>query len=92
MEIPLSPDQEARLALVAERTGRSTAELVQEAVALWEERERALSDFRTTLDEAEASIARGEGRAITPESVCELIEDVHRRGVTRLAAEQKTGR
>ena len=41
MEVRLSPDQEAHLATVAADTGRSTDELVQEAVALWEERQRA---------------------------------------------------
>jgi hypothetical protein len=38
MEIRLAPDQEAHLAALAARTGRSAAELVQEAVAEWEER------------------------------------------------------
>ena len=38
------------------------AEVVQEAVAFWEERENArfLAEFRASLDEAEASIAHGE--------------------------------
>jgi hypothetical protein len=37
MEVRLPPDQEAYLAAMAAITGRSTDELVQEAVALWEE-------------------------------------------------------
>jgi predicted transcriptional regulator len=41
MEIRLLPDQETHLATVAADTGRSKDELVQEAVALWEERQRA---------------------------------------------------
>jgi predicted transcriptional regulator len=39
MEIRLSPDQEAYLAAMAAITGRSTDELVREAVTLWEERQ-----------------------------------------------------
>lgn len=39
MEIRLAPDQEAHLAALAARAGRSTAELVQEALAAWEERQ-----------------------------------------------------
>jgi predicted transcriptional regulator len=39
MEIRLAPDQEAHLAELAARAGRSAAELVQEAVAEWEERQ-----------------------------------------------------
>jgi hypothetical protein len=39
MDIPLAPDQEARLAELAARAGRSAAELVQEALAEWEERQ-----------------------------------------------------
>jgi len=37
MEIRLPPDQEAHLAALAASAGRSPDEIVQEAVALWEE-------------------------------------------------------
>ena len=39
MEIRLPPDQEAHLAKLATNAGRSPGEIVQEAVALWEERQ-----------------------------------------------------
>ena len=39
MEIRLPPDQEARLAALAASAGRSTGELVEEAIALWEARQ-----------------------------------------------------
>jgi hypothetical protein len=39
MEIRLEPDQEAHLAALAARAGRSAAELVREALAEWEERQ-----------------------------------------------------
>ena len=94
MEIRLPPDQEAHLAAIAANAGRSMAEVAQEAVALWEEREnaRVLAEFRASLDEAEASIARGEGIEITPESMRVLAEDVKRRGRARIAAENQVPR
>jgi predicted transcriptional regulator len=94
MEIHLPPDQEAHLAELAAAAGRSTDDIVQEAVALWEEREnaRVLAEFRASLDEAEASIAQGKGRVITRESMRELAEEVHQRGLARLAAEPKATR
>ncbi len=39
MDIRLAPDQEARLAALAAGTGRSAAELVQEALTEWERRQ-----------------------------------------------------
>jgi hypothetical protein len=41
-----------------------------------------------SLDEAEASLARGEGRPITEESMKALAEDVKQRGRRRLTAER----
>jgi predicted transcriptional regulator len=92
MEIRLPPDQEAHLAALAASVGRSADEIVQEAVALFPEREnaRALAEFRGSLDKAEASLAQGNGRVITQQSMRELAEEVHQRGLARLAAEQKT--
>ena len=40
------------------------------------------------LDEADASLARGEGREITAESMKALAEEVKLRGRSRLAAER----
>ena len=93
MEIRLPPEQEAHLAAIAASTGRSTDELVQEAIQLWEqEQARALAEFRKTLDDAEASIDRGEGIDITPESMRRLSKDVMERCRARLEAERKAGR
>jgi len=61
---------------------------VEEALSLWEERERERAAFRATLDEAKASIARGEGRVITEESMKELAEEVKQRGLARLATQR----
>jgi hypothetical protein len=85
MEIHLLPDQEASLFGAAARSGRSIDQLVQEAVALWEEHERTAAEFRASLDEAEASIERGEGKEIGPDSLVRLADDVIERTRARLA-------
>jgi hypothetical protein len=50
------------------------------------ERERGRVEFLATLDDARASLARGEGRAITGESMRELATKVRDRGRARLMA------
>jgi Arc/MetJ-type ribon-helix-helix transcriptional regulator len=89
MEVQLSPDQKAfvRQAIDSGRLRREE-DAVTEALSLWEERERARAETLAAVDEAEASLTRGEGRIITRESMRELAEDVKRRGRSRLAAEQ----
>jgi len=51
-------------------------EAVQEALDLWEARERARAEILAAVDEAEASLARGAGRAMTDRSMRELAEEV----------------
>jgi Arc/MetJ-type ribon-helix-helix transcriptional regulator len=69
MEVRLTSDQRA-FARCAVESGRFHGEedAVQVAPALCEERERRRVAFLATLDDARASLARGEGRAITQES------------------------
>jgi putative addiction module CopG family antidote len=76
MEVCLTPDQEAfvRHAIEAGRF-RGAEDAVREALALWEERERRRAEFLQTLDDAKASVERGEGRVITQESMRELAEE-----------------
>jgi putative addiction module CopG family antidote len=90
MEVQLTPDQEAfiRDAIGSGRIEREE-DAVREALALWEERERKRAEFRATLDDATASLDRGEGIPITQESMRELAGEVKRRGLARLAAEQQ---
>jgi putative addiction module CopG family antidote len=90
MEVSLTQDQEAfiRQAIQCGRFHREE-DAVREALALWEERERQRAEFLATVDEAKFSLSRGEGRTITQESMRELAEDVKRRGLARLAAEQQ---
>jgi Arc/MetJ-type ribon-helix-helix transcriptional regulator len=89
----LTQDQEAFICQAIE-SGRfhRKEEAVLEALSLWEERERKREEFLVTLNDAKASLARGEGRTITQESMRELAGDVKRRGLTRLTAEQQASR
>src|SRR5438067_9757322 len=93
MNVDLTPDQRALVKRAIE-SGRFSheEEAVQEALALWEERERRRLEILAALDEAEASLARGEGRPITEESMKALAEDVKQRGRTRLATERNASR
>jgi Arc/MetJ-type ribon-helix-helix transcriptional regulator len=74
------------------KSGRlhSEADAVQEALALWEERERQRTEFLLTLDDARASLARGEGREITQQSMQQLAHEVKERGRARLLSELTT--
>ena len=93
MDVQLTSDQKAfaRRAVESGRL-RNEEDAVQEALALWEERERQRAEFLVTLDDAKASLARGEGRVITPESMRELAGEVKERGRARLLAELTIGR
>jgi len=88
MEVELTSDQKAfaRRAVEAGRL-QSEEDAVQEALALWEDRERRRIEFLATLDKGRALLARGEGREITPESMQSLSAEVKERGRARLIAE-----
>jgi Arc/MetJ-type ribon-helix-helix transcriptional regulator len=90
MEVHLTPDQDAFIRQAIE-TGRlhRKEDAVQEAMSLWEERERRRLEILVAVDHSEASLGRGEGRRITKhEEVTQLAADIKRRGMARLAAEQ----
>jgi Arc/MetJ-type ribon-helix-helix transcriptional regulator len=90
MDVQLTPDQKAfvRQAIESGRLHREE-DAVKEAMLLWEERERRRLEILACVDEAEASLARGEGRRITtPKEVKQLADDIKRRGKERLSAEQ----
>jgi len=90
MEVQLTSDQEAFIRHAIE-TGRlhRKEDAVQEAMSLWEDRERRRLEILASVDQAEASLARGEGRRITThEEVAQLASDIKRRGMAQLAAEQ----
>jgi Arc/MetJ-type ribon-helix-helix transcriptional regulator len=93
MEVDLTPEQTDFLRY-AVQTGRvrDPAETVQQALSLWMERERRRAEFLTSLDAAEASLARGEGRPITRESMKSLARDVMERNRHRFPVESQAGR
>ncbi len=77
MEIHLPPDKEAHLAELAASAGRSAGEIVQEAVALWEERQaqqRQVPKRKHSPAEAAARIRELRKGAHLPEGV--TIEDL----------------
>jgi Arc/MetJ-type ribon-helix-helix transcriptional regulator len=93
MEVHLTPDQQAfvRQAIESGRLNREE-EAVQEALSLWEQRERTRAEILAAADVAETSVARGEGRLITQESMRQLAEEVKQRGRNRLTAERSSPR
>jgi len=88
MEVQLSPDQEAfvREAIASGRFHRAE-DAVKEALLLWEERERKRLELLAAVDQAEASIARGEGRAVSAESMQQLASEIKERGRSSLSTE-----
>ena len=93
MEVRLTPDQKAFIQQAIE-SGRLSREeeAIQEALSLWEERERLRAEILASVDAAEETLAHGEGRVITEESMRQLAEEVRQRGRVRLAAEQQSHR
>jgi Arc/MetJ-type ribon-helix-helix transcriptional regulator len=89
MQIELTPEQRdfVRRAMDEGRVKRAE-DAVQQGLELWIERERRRDEMLAAIDQAEASLARGEGRVITEESMRQLAEEVHQRGLARLRAEK----
>jgi Arc/MetJ-type ribon-helix-helix transcriptional regulator len=90
MQVQFTHDQAAfvRQAIASGRL-KDEEQAVAEALSLWEERERTRAEIVAGVDEAEASIARGEGRIITQESMLALAAEVKQRGRARFAAERR---
>ena len=66
---------------------------MQQALALWEERERRRLEILAAVELSRESLARGEGRTVTTrEESDRLAGDISRRGLARLAAEQDSRR
>ncbi|HXE14669.1 MAG TPA: hypothetical protein VN633_21265 [Bryobacteraceae bacterium] len=91
MEVHPTPGQRAFIQQAIE-SGRihRPEEAVEQALSLWEERERRRTGILAAVEEAEASIIQGKGRLITSESqVDELVNATKQRGLARLATEHK---
>jgi Arc/MetJ-type ribon-helix-helix transcriptional regulator len=92
MEVTLTFDQQAfvRQAIESGRLQREE-DAVQEALSLWEARERARAGLLAAVDAAEASLARGAGRTVpTDESMRQFASEIKRRGQARLAAKRSS--
>ena len=87
MNVQLTPDQRAfvRQAIESGRFQREE-EAVQEALALWEERERTRAEILAAVDVAEASLTRGTGVVINEASVTALVATIKQRGRRRLTS------
>ena len=90
IEIRPTPDQAAfiRQAIKAGRI-EHPEDAVMQALALWEDRERRRMEILYRVEEAESSLARGDGIAITPEAMRALAQDVKQRGRARLEPDGK---
>lgn len=79
MEVKLTPDQEA-LIRQAIKTGRLHREedAMQEALQLWEERERQRYEIVAALDEAEADLKAGQYTDYADEDLLELAAELKR--------------
>lgn len=85
MKVHISPDQKAfiREAIESGRF-RKEEDALQEALALWEERERVRAEILAAVAKAEDSIARGEGRIMTRASLRALAKEVKQQGRARV--------
>jgi len=94
MEITPTVEQQAliRDAIASGRLHRPE-EAMQEALSLWEERERRRLQILANVEQAQALLARGEGRTINSrEELSRLADDIKRRGQARFAAEQNASK
>ena len=92
MEVQLTDDQKALVRLAIE-SGRYRREedALRDALSLWEERERRRLEIIAMIDEAEASLARGEGREIKrKEETQALADEIKQRLRRRIAADRST--
>ena len=93
MEVELTPDQQALVhdAITSGRL-RRPEDVMQQALLLWEERERRRLEILATVELSKASLARGEGRTVaTREESAQLVSVIARRGMGRLGVEQNAG-
>jgi Arc/MetJ-type ribon-helix-helix transcriptional regulator len=93
MELHLTPDQQAMIREGIESGRLQRAEdAFEQAMSLWEERERRRAEIMLAVNASEASLASGKGRIISSrEQATELAEAIRRRGADRLATENIQG-
>lgn len=90
MEIKLNAEQKEFVRRAVE-TGRARKEedAIKQALDLWIERERRREELLALIDAGEASLAAGHVRTIEAASAKQLAQEVHQRGMARLAAKRR---
>ena len=79
MEVHLTPDQEAFIRQAVESGRyRTTEDAVREAMARWEENERARLELMAALDEAESDLASGKYRDYAIQALPALAVELKR--------------
>jgi putative addiction module CopG family antidote len=85
MQIELTPAQNSFVELgIQEGRFQSRDEAVRQALALWENRERARLELLSSLDAAERALDAGEGEDYSSENLGALVESVRKRGNANL--------
>jgi putative addiction module CopG family antidote len=86
MEIELTPEQDSLVNLGIEQ-GRfqRREDAVRDAMALWEERERARLELLAELEAGESSFEEDDVVLDSEEAVAAFFEDIKRRGRAKLA-------
>lgn len=88
MQIELTPEQHSFIAMgIEEGRFRDSEDAIKQALAQWEQRERARAEILASLDLAERSLDAGEGEEYLPETVHNLVASIQQRGKTRLAGQ-----
>jgi Arc/MetJ-type ribon-helix-helix transcriptional regulator len=90
MEVQFTPNQQAlvRDAIASGRLHRPE-DAMRQALVLWEERERRRLELLASVELSRAALARGKGRTVTTrEESDQLVSDITRRGMARLASEE----
>ena len=90
MDVEFTPAQQALVSdAIASGRLHQPEEAMQQALLLWEKRERRRLAILAAVELSKASLARGKGRTITTrEESDQSVDAVTRRGLARLAAEQ----
>jgi Arc/MetJ-type ribon-helix-helix transcriptional regulator len=84
MQIQLTPEQISFVDLgIQEGRFRSSEEAVQQALALWEKRERARVELLASLDSADRAVEAGDGEEYKVEALKELVSSVEQRSSAR---------
>jgi Arc/MetJ-type ribon-helix-helix transcriptional regulator len=88
MQIQLTPAQISFVDMgIQEGRFRGPEEAVQQALALWEKRERARVELLAFLDLADQELDAGGGETYTTETLRQLVASVEQRGKQTLAGQ-----